>query len=375
MFFLNVKDGPVVVDLPRTGAVALFGSLIDAWGSPLIDVGDAGEDKGQGGRYLILPPDTQSQATTGFIPVRSPTYNVYALLRVIPRSRREEDVAAAITFVQTLRIHALSTARPFRTPKLIDMADKPFDALPRYDASFYRSLARMVGEEPTKLQDLAMMAQLHSLGIGDGTPYQPTAILTDIMQRAIGEAHDYIVELATDGVRWWPQRRWQFLIADDIIKSKATFKLGSRILVDERAFMFFGAFGATRNPTPNLYVKTFEDANGEPLNGSNTYRLQVPPNVPTTQFWSVAAYDNRTAGPIREASVVGLDSYMPEVRKNADGSVDLYIAPRPPPGQETNWISSVDGKPFFLMFRNYAPDKTVFTRTSTWVLDDVEKVK
>ena len=113
MFFLNVKDGPVVVDPPRTGAVALFGSLIDAWGSPLIDVGDAGEDKGQGGRYLILPPDTQSQATTGFIPVRSPTYNVYALLRVIPRSRREEDVAAAITFVQTLRIDALSTARPF----------------------------------------------------------------------------------------------------------------------------------------------------------------------------------------------------------------------------------------------------------------------
>ena len=97
--------------------------------------------------------------------------------------------------------------------------------------------------------------------------------------------------------------------------------------------------------------------------------------MPTTQFWSVAAYDNRTAGPIREASVVGLDSYMPEVRKNADGSVDLYIAPRPPPGQETNWISSVAGKPFFLMFRNYAPDKTVFTRTSTWVLDDVEKVK
>lgn len=376
IFFINVKDGPVVVDLPRCSDGALFGSLIDAWGTALVDVGQTGEDRGNGARYLVLPPDTQAQPTTGFIPVRSATYNVKALLRVIPRSRSPADVASALELVKRLQIHALSTVRPSRAPKLIDMADKPFDALPRYDASFYRSLARMVTEEPTKLQDLALMSQLHSLGIGDGMPYRPSALVTEVMQRAIAEAHDYMVEgFRTDGVRWWPQRRWQFLVADDIIKSRATFRLGARILVDERAFMFFGAFGATRNPAPHLYVKTFEDAGGEPLDGSNTYRLQVPPNVPTTQFWSIAAYDNRTAGPLREAAVIGVDSYMTDLRKNADGSVDLYIGPQAPKGQETNWIASSAGKPFFLMFRNYGPDRSVFTRTSTWMLGDAERVR
>lgn len=376
MFFLNVKDGPVIVDIPAATGAALFGSLIDAWGCALVDVGQTGDDQGHGGRYLVLPPDTQAQPTTGFVPVRSATYNVHGLLRVIPKTRSAQDVAAALELVRRLQIHPLSTARPTRTPKLVDMADKPFDALPRYDASFYRSLARMVSEEPTKLQDLAMMSQLHSLGIGDGTPYRPSALVTEIMQRAIAEAHDYMVEgFRTDGVRWWPHRRWQFLVADDIIKSKATFRLGARILVDERAFMFFGAFGPTKSPSPHLYVKTFEDSSGQPLDGSHTYRLQVPPNVPTTQFWSVSAYDNRTAGPIREAPVVGVDSYMPDVRRNADGSVDLYIAPQPPKGQEANWISSASGKPFFLVFRNYGPDRAVFTRTSTWVLGDVERVK
>jgi hypothetical protein len=66
---------------------------------------------------------------------------------------------------------------------------------------------------------------------------------------------------------------------------------------------------------------------------------------------------------------------MPELRKNADGSVDLYIGPAAPKGQETNWISTATGAPFFLMFRNYGPERSVFTHTASWMLGDVERVR
>jgi len=178
-----------------------------------------------------------------------------------------------------------------------------------------------------------------------------------------------------EGTVWWPGRRWRLVATDDILKSQATFLMNDRVMVDERAFVFFGAFGGTRNPPPNLYVKTFEDKDGAPLNGSNTYRLRIPPNVPTTQFWAVVAYDTQTAGFIREAPVVGLDSYNRNLRNNADGTIDIYLAPKAPHGQENNWISTAPGRPFFLLFRNYAPEPSVLKKESTWMLGDVEQIR
>jgi hypothetical protein len=56
--FINTRQaGPVVVELPATGDATLVGTLMDAWQVPHADIGIAGEDKGKGGKYLLLPPD------------------------------------------------------------------------------------------------------------------------------------------------------------------------------------------------------------------------------------------------------------------------------------------------------------------------------
>jgi Protein of unknown function (DUF1214) len=60
---------------------------------------------------------------------------------------------------------------------------------------------------------------------------------------------------------------------------------------------------------------------------------------------------------------------------HADGSVDIYFAPKPPAGQETKWVSAAEGRPYFLLFRNYAPEKSVLERTSSWALNDLEKIR
>jgi hypothetical protein len=59
------------------------------------------------------------------------------------------------------------------------------------------------------------------------------------------------------------------------------------------------------------------------------------------------------------------------MKSNADGSVDVYFAPKPPAGLESNWIPT--GEDFFLLFRLYGPEKALFDKT--WKLDDVERVK
>ena len=52
MSVLDLHHGPVVLDVPpASDNVALFGSAIDSWEVPLVDVGPTGEDEGKGGKY------------------------------------------------------------------------------------------------------------------------------------------------------------------------------------------------------------------------------------------------------------------------------------------------------------------------------------
>ena len=52
MAWLNLKDGPVVVESPPN----TLGLVDDFWFHYVTDLGNAGPDKGKGGKFLFLPP-------------------------------------------------------------------------------------------------------------------------------------------------------------------------------------------------------------------------------------------------------------------------------------------------------------------------------
>ncbi len=46
-FFWNIKDGPIVIEIPPSAdGVGIFGTIMDAWQRPIDDVGAKGRDKG-----------------------------------------------------------------------------------------------------------------------------------------------------------------------------------------------------------------------------------------------------------------------------------------------------------------------------------------
>jgi hypothetical protein len=53
MGFLDLTKGPVVLETPPQ----LLGAIQDAWFRWVIDLGLPGPDRGEGGKYLIVPPD------------------------------------------------------------------------------------------------------------------------------------------------------------------------------------------------------------------------------------------------------------------------------------------------------------------------------
>jgi hypothetical protein len=98
----------------------------------------------------------------------------------------------------------------------------------------------------------------------------------------------------------------------------------------------------------------------------------VPPNVPIEQNWSVTAYDRQTHALIKHMSRPSRSSQIPEMQKNADGSIDAYFGPKAPAGKESNWVPTDPTRGFELMFRLYAPKKEFFDKV--WVLPDVERI-
>lgn len=206
MFFANLKNGPVVVDIPAATEQALYGTLINAFNEPLLNVGNTGDDEGKGAKYLLLPPGYKETPPQGYVPVHSSTYNAYSLLRIIIKTQGAEDVKKGIAYLRTLEVYPLANAASHASSNFIDVAGKPFEAIPVYDSSFYTSLARMVAEEPVQTRDLAVMGQLHALNIGKGLTFEPDAAMKNTLDRAVDEAHQWMMEgYAINGTPIWPK--------------------------------------------------------------------------------------------------------------------------------------------------------------------------
>jgi hypothetical protein len=248
MLFINTKqDGPVVVEIPPATDNALFGTLIDAWNVPLIDVGKEGDDQGKGGKYLLLPPDYKGEVPAGYIPVPSKTYNSYSVLRVITKSLGDEDMRKGIAYLKQTRIYPLTRANAPQPTRFIEISGKLFDGVPYFNASFYESLSRMINEEPVQQKDLAILGMIWPLGIEKGKEFKPNqqaqTAITTALPDALAKLENAMLKV---GARWWNDRRWRYPVTEIGPKTGLTFETPVGLAADDRAATFFFAFGAPK---------------------------------------------------------------------------------------------------------------------------------
>ena len=61
------------------------------------------------------------------------------------------------------------------------------------------------------------------------------------------------------------------------------------------------------------------------------------------------------------------------IKQNADGSHDIYFAPKPPGGYENNWLEKLPGKGWFVILRIYGPLEPWIEKT--WRPGEIELVE
>lgn len=375
-FFDTKEAGPVVLDNPPGDTTAsLNGNVVTVWQTALEDVGLKGIDKGAGGKFVILPPGFSDPMPDGYTVLRSDTFSGYALLRSNLKSYAEDDIATACTYARKVKIYPLSRAGAPPPTVFHDAAGIMFDATIRYDLSFFQSLDRIVQYEPWIDRDRVMIDLLRSIGIVKGQPFAPDAATRQALTAAIGEARTLLEQRYSDGFPpFWDDSKWTLPAAPETIEGQATtYSAPDQYTVDGRGLAYSYIFvSVKRLGAGQFYLFSMRDNDGADLDGGRNYRLNVPARVPVDQYWSLTAYDRVTHSLIKNVARSSRSSQLPEVARNLDGSIDIYLGPTAPAGNEPNWLPTDARRGFELIFRFYGPRQELFEKN--WVLPDVTRI-
>jgi hypothetical protein len=414
VYYVGVVDltsGPMVVETPPQA----LGVFDDMWWGWIIDFGLPGPDRGEGGRFLLVPPGYDGPLPdSGFHVAHSRTSRALLLGRSFLTN---DDPAPTVeTIKSTLKLYPYAPgnagtsigtlleghvrpAPPAQVPEtvFVEGSGKAFNTVPPSDFGFFELMNEAVQDVPVGSTNPELLGQLAAIGIVKGQPFEPDERMRRTLEEAaaVGSATSralFFDSRASEEFAYYDGSGWfnplwvggytfetpPPLVTEDGIKPfPAT---GIRKLHSRTAFLY-AATGVTPAMCMRLtgvgsqYLMSAGDADGEPLDGAKSYEVTLPPDIPAARFWSITLYDNQTRSMLETPQRfprAGSQSYpSPAATPNDDGSTTITFGPeRPSDSPESNWIQTTEGKGWFPILRLYSPLASFFDKT--WRPSEIE---
>ena len=379
--FLDLaKDGPVVIDLPP----GMLGVLDDMAFRFMVNLGVAGPDKGKGGKYLVLPPGFKGEVPEGYFAVPSKTNGLWVFMRgYLDKSLPlDKAIPAASTNIRnSLRVYSLATANNPPETEFINVSGKVMNTILPNDYSAFEKLHALIQREPDDYLGPEAKGMMAAIGIEKGKPFNPDARMQKILTDAAA-----IANASARAISFFPREPGNLIYGEDsawmmAFASKDTaFEKNGAYNLDARVLFHFGyivvspAMAVTVAGKGSDYALIALDSQKQALDGSKTYKLSMPPNVPAKDFWALTMYDTQTRSQLQtDQQFPTLGSQTEGIQTNADGSYDIYFAPEAPAGKEGNWLQTIPGKSWWLALRMYGPLQPWIDQS--WRPSELEVVK
>jgi hypothetical protein len=374
--WLQMTDEPWVLETPPD----VLGIIDDHWFKYVGDFGRLGPDKSKGGKFLILPPGYEGVVPDGYFVFRTNTYGNWVIWRGFQVDGSPKPAVESTKNV--FRMYPLSRKDNPPQMNFVNASGKFNNTIHRMDYGIWEEINAVVQAEPSDGQNPEILGVLASIGIKKGQPFNPDTR----MKRILTEAAD-VGAVTVRTIMSQPRDEGFYLFlgksaiwTNPFVGGSHEFLVDGAHLLDARAAFHFYATGITPAMAKKIigkgskYAAAYLDADGNPFDGSKTYRVNVPANVPAKDFWSFTLYDNQTRAMLQtDQQFPGVDNNKPGMIKNTNGSYDVYFGPEAPDGQEHNWVQTVPGKGWNMLFRLYGPLEPWFDKT--WRPGDPEVVQ
>lgn len=374
--YINTKEeGPIVVEVPP----AMLGAFNDAWFRYVGDVGLAGADRGKGGKYLVLPPKYEGEIPEGYTIIKPKTYSVWLFMR----GNISKGIEGAVKNVKDhLKIYPLSEAKSPRKTEYISASGKYFNTIHTNDYTFYEHLNHLIQGESDEMLDAETKGILASIGIKKGHKFAPDARMKKILVDAVAIANaaarvnNYYPKGDMKMVYFYDDKPTEWVMAYPA--KNVFYNYDGALNTDARAFFHYTYTAVTpAMATPRVgkgsdYAIAFKDAKHEAFDGSKTYKIHIPANVPVADFWALTLYDTQTRSQLQtDQPFPTIGSQDKGFTQNADGSYDVYFGPERPEGK--NWLQTIPGKSWFIILRMYGPLEPWIEKK--WRPSEIELVK
>lgn len=411
---LDLTKGPVVLEAPPK----FLGAVQDHWFRWVTDIGLPGPDRGEGGKYLIVPPGYDGQLPEGgFYVARARTNTIVWFGRSFLENHNDPkpvvDTIKKFTKVYPYAPGGVGTPiaeflagkaklGPVTPPPptvFHEGSAKVMNTIPPNDWTYFELLNEVVQEEPATALDAELMGPLAAIGIIKGKPFAPDARMKKIMTEALAVANatsrSVFMTLRDPTWYYYPNSAWynylfvtgyEFETPIPMITPEGAkpFPATGFRTMDARTNFFYGITGITPAMAMRLtgvgsqYLLALQDADKQHFDGAKTYKVTLPKGIPESNFWSLTIYDNMTRSMLdtpQRFPRAGSQSYpSPAAEPSADGSTTVYFAPTQPAGvARGNWIQTMPGKGWFLILRLYSPLEPFFTKA--WRPSEIELVR
>jgi hypothetical protein len=328
------------------------------------------------GDYMVVGPNWKAETPSGIKKVFQSTTQ-FSVAGFRTQLFNPEDMPNVEKIQAGYKVQPLSAFLGKPAPAPAPKIDFPKINKEMVKEKFWDYLAFSLQFAPPGPEEREIRAKLAKLGVEAGKPVDAKGLSAEQKEAIVA------------GMKAGEEKVTEYLAKGS--KAVNGWKIGS--FFGDRAF-FHGdwllrAAGAQGGIYGNdsveaTYPMTRVDADGETLDGSkHNYTLTFPAGQfpPVDAFWSVTMYDGKTQllikNPINRYLINS--PMLPNMKKNADGSLTLYIQKDSPgPDKESNWLPAPDDT-IYLVMRLYwpktEPPSILPPGEGSWKPPAVEKVQ
>jgi hypothetical protein len=350
--FMDLRAEPVVISVPAIDKSRYYSVQLcdgNTFNYGYIGTRATGPEAGD---YMVAGPDWKGETPPGIKKV-FPSSTQFSIVIFRTQLFNPGDMPNVIKIQKDYKTQPLSAFLKQPAPSAAPAINFPKINKELAKTGFFDYLAFQLQFAPAGPEEKAIREKLARLGVEAGKPFDFKALSSE-QKAAVVEGMKAAETKVTEAVS---------NAGKDINGWRITDPDGDRAFfngdwVKRSVAAQAGIYG--NDSAEATYPITRVDVDGEPLDGSkHSYTLTFPAGQtpPVNAFWSVTMYDGKSQllikNPINRYLINS--PMLPNMKKNADGSLTLYIQ-KDSPGKdkESNWLPAPNDL-IYLVMRLYWP--------------------